>query len=256
MSQKPNPTVYVGYYWPLDIQVIHRIAVINNATSTQDKARPAADNTKNKLPLAVSLSILFHLGLFFPAWYFYVPEEASSLGHNQIILLQTSQDKPNPSKHDITQNAQSKATGQSKTNQDTQRLKGEGLKHNNKVTAKHASQSQAEKTKKVTSNQGSQINQSGKSLTPAQSYEIVVQQHLLKNIQNAPYFGKAHINLSIMKSGMAIQVTVGILEGPKAYGEWLKRVVYAANPFPKVPKALSDKGLHSVKIILQHEADQ
>lgn len=230
--------------------------LIHKATSALPEIKSAANTGASKLPLAVSLSILFHLGLFLPAWLFTTPEEASSLGSNQIILLQTSQRKPNPSQHEITQNALTNATGQSKTQQDTQQPQGKGLKQNNKATTKQASKSQAEKIKQVTSNQGSQVNQSGKSLSPAQSYEIVIQQHLLKNIKNAPYFGKADINLSIMKSGMAIQVTVDALEGPKAYGEWLKRMVYSANPFPKVPKALSKKGLHSIKISLQHKADQ
>jgi len=191
-----------------------------------------------------------------PAWFFSTPEEASSLGASHIILLQASQLKPTPSKHDITQSAQVQATGQSQTPQKKQPPKGKNTKVKSKSSAQQASQKQVAKIKQVTSNQGSQIDQSGKSLTPAQNYQILVQQHVLKKIKNAPYFGKADIHMGIMSSGMAIQIKVTVLEGPKAYGEWLKRIVYAANPFPKVPKTLSNKGLHSTVITLQHKADQ
>jgi hypothetical protein len=184
------------------------------------------------------------------------PEQASSVGSNRIILLQSSQLKPIPSKHELTQSAQTKASGQTKEQKEKAKPKGQGLKQNQTSSEKQASKNQAAKIKQITSNQGSQVNQSGKSLTPAQNYKILVQQHILKHIKNAPYFGKAHLNLGIMASGMAIKIKVEILEGPKAYGEWLKRTVYAANPFPKVPKALSNKGLHFINITLQHKQDQ
>ena len=234
----------------------NRIAVINNATSTRPKAPAAATLRKHKLPLAVSLSILFHLGLILPAWYFMAPEKASSLGSNRIILLQSSQLKPTPSKHKITQSAQTKATGQETEQQEKPQSKGRGLQQKKTSSEKQASKNQTAKIKQITSNQGSQVNQSGKSLTPAQNYKILVQQHILKHIKNAPYFGKAHLNLGMMASGMAIKIKVEILEGPKAYGEWLKRTVYTANPFPKVPKALSNKGLHFIDVTLQHKQDQ
>ncbi|MEH6346645.1 MAG: hypothetical protein V7785_16245 [Bermanella sp.] len=208
---------------------------------------------KHLLLTALFLSSTLHLTIIF--WIPASPLNQSSLGTNQIILLEPSI-TPIPVITSDSQSQENKnaAKPSNKTKAQTRPM-GKTIKIAEKIPTPKQEQAKKEtkpieQNTKTTSNAGVLLNQSGKEVTVEQEYESLIYQHLLKKSQSAPYFGKAIINLTLIRAGVATSISVELLEGSRNYQKWLHLKVLSANPFPAFPRALpGDTFTINVKMI-------
>ncbi len=210
---------------------------------------------KHLLLTALLLSSILHITVIF--WIPASPLQQTSLGSNQIILLEPSI-APTPIVASENPQEESKNTVEAlnKTKAQT-RPAGKTIKAVEKTPIpkqEHAKieSKTTEKNIKATSNAGELFDQSGKELTIEQKYKNLIYQHLLKKSQSAPYFGKAIINLTLIRAGIATKISIELLEGSTNYQKWLHHKVLSANPFPAFPKALAGNTF-TIKVKMYHE---
>ena len=210
---------------------------------------------KRLLLTALFLSSALHLTIIF--WIPTSPLQQSSLGSNQVILLEPSitptpvvtsgnpiAENNNPAEPSNTSKAQTRPAGKTiKAIEKTATPKQEQAKKETRTT---------EQSIKTTSNAGELFDQSGKELSTEQKYKNQIYQHLLNKSQSAPYFGKAIINLTLIRAGIATNISIELLEGSKNYQKWLHLKVLSANPFPAFPKTLPG-GTFTIKVKMYHE---
>ncbi len=210
---------------------------------------------KHLLLTALFLSSVLHLTAIF--WIPTSPVTQSSLGSKQVILLEPNRNPiPIVTSDNLPQENKRTVETSNKINTQT-RPAGKTVKAAEETPAPKKEQTKKEakpieQNTKTTSNAGELINQSGKELTTEQEYKNQIYQHLLKKSQSAPYFGKANINLTLIKAGIATNITIELLEGSANYQKWLHLKVLSANPFPAFPKTLPGNTF-TIKVKMYHQ---
>lgn len=191
----------------------------------------------HKWLLALMASLVAH-GLLFVAVYWVWPS-ASSKGEGQVMLLESIHDETQIQPQ-IQAHKASKLSVQTQAQAKAAQPKGstESVKPNPSLSQNQPQQNTQQQQKASSSNQGSLIDQSGKTQTPQDAYQQALLKHLLNKMGSAPVTGKADIQLSIISAGIAIEVQIKRIKGPVAYEQWLKSKVLNANPFPAIPKEL------------------
>lgn len=181
--------------------------------------------TQIKQPIffSLGLSLLLH-GLFF------LPLDSNELsqtakGHNQLILLETSQIDKATIKQQAENNAAANRVTKQKLNSGNLHPKVEANQQAALISKQTAQLTQ-------TSNQGNLLDQSGKELTAQQKYEHMIYQHLLKKMESAPYSGSANVTLKIISAGIAINVDIDQTSGQAGYKSWLLQKILSSNPMP------------------------
>ena len=210
---------------------------------------------KHLLLGALLLSAGLHLAVIF--WVTPKPITQSSLGNNQLILLEPSI-TPTPAvntKKKATESApiekkQQKGKAQPSLTGKTKKVE-QALPLAKTLQPQKEAQVSEEKTKN-TNNTGEQLDQSGKELSTEDKYKGLVLNHLLKNSQSAPTHGSAKIHLTIIRAGIATQIKIELKQGSESYKAWLQRQVLSANPFPPMPKELPAQQ-HSLSFGISHE---
>jgi len=129
-----------------------------------------------------------------------------------------------------------------------------GRKPKPSQTSPSAEQAQNIQADASSSNQGTLVDQSGKSPTPEDHYRQQIFKHLLNKMDSAPVNGKADISLTLIPAGIAIQIQIYVKKGGDIYGDWLRTKVLNANPFPAIPKSLRGGNFTTV-IPISHETD-
>ncbi len=106
--------------------------------------------------------------------------------------------------------------------------------------------------RKVTSNSGDLADQSGKDLSVEQQYQQAIYSHLLKKSENSPYWGEASVQLTLIRAGIATQINIELIDGPKEYKKWIQLKILGANPFPAFPKSMTGQQF-TMSVTLKHE---
>ncbi len=210
---------------------------------------------KHLLFSALLFSIALHLSIIF--WVNSEEVTQSSLGSSQIILLEPSNTdspvvsakeesiKSTPTKeNEQVGKPEPRATG--KTKKIEQDL---AIQKNVQINEKSE---RSEENTKATSNAGELVNQSGKELSAEKKYKNLVLSHFLKKAQSAPVDGAAIIHLTIIKAGIATQVSIEAIKGGERYKNWLQTQVLNANPFPPLPKHLN-AAKHTLDLRISHD---
>ena len=210
---------------------------------------------KHLLLSALLFSIVLHLSIIF--WVNSEEVMQSSLGNSQLILLEPSNVaspavsakeesvKSSPiKKSEQTGKPEPRTTGKTKkVEQDLPIQKNIQINDESKTS---------EESTKATSNSGELVNQSGKELSTEEKYKNLVLSHFLKKAQSAPIDGAAIIHLTIIKAGIATQVSIEVLKGGVRYKNWLQTQVLSANPFPPLPKHLNATK-HTLNLGISHD---
>jgi hypothetical protein len=212
-------------------------------------------NSDQLMPIAMAISVGLHLVFIMAMFAQPDSKQQSSLGNGQVILLEHIVDQPTKitdhTANTIAASESAERLPDAKPNGKKIDTESSSAINSIKVTSPHAKN----QTAQTTSNKGVAIDQSGTDATPQQQYRQLVTQHLLKKIKSAGSYGKATVNLNILKMGIATHVTIELLDGPKSYQGWLKSQVLNANPFPVIPSGLN---LPSIKLAIQvsHQIDE
>lgn len=201
-----------------------------------DRQSPIYRTINNhKWLLALIASLVAH-GLLFVAAYWVWPS-ASSKGEGQVMLLESIHDETQIQSQ-VQAHKASKLSVQTQAQPKAAQPKGSTESVKPSLSQNQPQQNNQPQQKASSSNQGSLIDQSGKTQTPQDAYQQALLKHLLNKMGSAPVTGKADIQLSIMSAGIAIEVQIKPIKGPIAYEKWLKSKVLNANPFPAIPKEL------------------
>lgn len=195
-----------------------------------------------KTSFAILLSIALHgvayLGL--SHWLNWeLPWSSQSKGSAQVILLAPSPAQTTPKPGEAKDQKQSKKQDEQKTAEQPKQITTSApspLKHSQKQNSAIAPSihNPVDSQKKVTAAIGdeSPIDTDSQEDVKLSPYEQMVLNHLLSKMESAPVTGSATVEMNIMRAGVAINVKIINLKGPKEYGIWLHRKALAANPYP------------------------
>ena len=210
---------------------------------------------KHLLFSALLISSTLHLIVIF--WNNNEPLMQSSLGNNQLILLAPSKvinpavsaNEKSTKSVQIEENTQTGKVAPSTTGK-IKKIEKDLPVQQNALNIKKSKTSE-EKTK-ATSNAGELIDLSGKELTIEEKYKSLVLSHLLSKAKSAPVNGAAIIHISIIKAGIATNISIELTNGSERYKNWLQHQVLSANPFPPLPKNISVP-VHKISFGISHD---
>jgi len=193
---------------------------------------------KSKLGWFIGISVVLHALLLLALAYEF-KHDGSSHGIATTFLLETTDsDHPSPSQADATQISSKSSQGKNLKQSTSSNLTS---KADDAEDATPPSPSQSDSHNQIVGapqNTGTLVDQSSKSMTPADAYKAKVTQHLLNKIGNLRQIeGEAVIKLTIQSYGIATQVSVNAIKGSAQFEQWLSQAVLNANPMPAFSSA-------------------
>ncbi len=199
---------------------------------------------------AVLLSILIH-GVLIMGVIAIWPH-SSAKGEGTVMLLEAIDEQTQ-----IQQSAQTASASASQSNLEPQEPSKQSPfgKKAEAQTTQSEQQSERTASQASTSNKGSLEDQSGKAPTPSSQYQQALLKHLLNKIDSAPVTGKAHVHITVISAGIATQVNIEVITGGATYKNWLRSKVLNANPFPPIPKSVTQRPF-STTLPIEHQLDK
>lgn len=187
------------------------------------------------LVLSIAVHVLVIVGVI------WVWPSASSKGQGQVMMLEAVHEQTHiqvSTRANQASEAISEISHQIKPPQKAVQENGQGQQTKPTASLPQPTKIQQRQANASSSNKGDLVDQSGKAQSPQEHYQQQLLKHLLNKMGSAPITGKANIKLTLMSAGIAIQVTIELIEGSPRYQQWLKSKVLNANPFPAIPKEL------------------